>query len=67
VGHSRKSFLEAVTDRPSADRDAETLAVSRGLATKGIEILRVHDVKGHHALFRRRYENPLAGQDTEDL
>ena len=67
VGHSRKSFLEAVTDRPSADRDAETLAVSRGLATKGIEILRVHDVKGHHALFRRLYENPLAGQDTEDL
>ena len=52
IGHSRKSFLEAVTDQPSAERDAETLRVSRGLATKGIEILRVHDVQGHTALLR---------------
>ena len=55
VGHSRKSFLEAVTDKPSAERDAETLAVSQGLATKGVEILRVHDVKGHAMLFRRQH------------
>lgn len=55
VGHSRKSFLEAVTDRPSAERDAPTLEVSRELAGKGIEMLRVHDVKGHDSLFRREY------------
>ena len=39
IGHSRKSFLEAVTDKPSAERDTETLAVSQGLITKGVEIL----------------------------
>jgi 2-amino-4-hydroxy-6-hydroxymethyldihydropteridine diphosphokinase/dihydropteroate synthase len=53
VGHSRKSFLEAVTDKPSAECDAETLVVSEGLASKGVEILRVHDVKGHATLLRR--------------
>jgi 2-amino-4-hydroxy-6-hydroxymethyldihydropteridine diphosphokinase/dihydropteroate synthase len=55
VGHSRKSFLQAVTDKPSAERDAETLAVSHGLITKGVEILRVHDVKGHATLLRRHH------------
>jgi 2-amino-4-hydroxy-6-hydroxymethyldihydropteridine diphosphokinase/dihydropteroate synthase len=55
VGHSRKSFLEAVTDKPSAERDAATLVVSEPLASKGIEILRVHDVKGHATLLRRQH------------
>jgi len=55
VGHSRKSFLEAVTDKPSAERDAETLVVSEGLASKAIEILRVHDVKGHAKLLHRQH------------
>ena len=55
VGHSRKSFLQAVTDKPSAERDAETLAVSHGLITKGVEILRVHDVKGHATMLRRHH------------
>jgi dihydropteroate synthase len=55
IGHSRKSFLEAVTDKPSAERDAETLAVSLGLTTKGVEILRVHDVEGHATLLRRHH------------
>ncbi len=52
VGHSRKSFLEAVTDKPGAERDAETLDVSRSLITRGVDILRVHDVEGHVALLR---------------
>jgi 2-amino-4-hydroxy-6-hydroxymethyldihydropteridine diphosphokinase/dihydropteroate synthase len=55
IGHSRKSFLEPVTDKPSAERDAETLAVSHGLITKGVEILRVHDVKGHATLLRMHH------------
>ena len=55
IGHSRKSFLEAVTDRASAERDAETLTVSQGLTTKGVEILRVHDVEGHATLLRRHH------------
>ena len=60
VGHSRKSFLEAVTDKPSAERDAETLAVSQGLATEGVEILRVHDVDGHARLFHRLHSTIMA-------
>jgi 2-amino-4-hydroxy-6-hydroxymethyldihydropteridine diphosphokinase/dihydropteroate synthase len=60
IGHSRKSFLEAVTDKPSAERDAETHAVSRRLAGKGVEILRVHDVKGHATLLRRQHSTPPA-------
>jgi len=59
IGHSRKSFLEAVTDKPSAERDAETLAVSRGLITKGVEILRVHDLRGHATLLRRHHSEGL--------
>ena len=59
VGHSRKSFLEAVTDKPSAERDAETLDVSRGLIAKGVEILRVHDVKGHSTLLRKHHSERL--------
>ena len=55
IGHSRKSFLETVTDKPSGDRDAETFVVSQGLAAKGVEILRVHDVKGHATLLRRQH------------
>jgi len=59
LGHSRKSFLEAVTDKPSVERDAETLSVSRSLITRGVEILRVHDVEGHARLIRRHHsESP---------
>ena len=60
VGHSRKSFLEAVTDKPSAERDAETLTVSQSLATEGVEIIRVHDVDGHARLFHRLHSTIMA-------
>jgi dihydropteroate synthase len=59
VGHSRKSFLQTVTDKPSAERDAETLTVSRDLIGKGVEVLRVHDVKGHAKLLSRERMNPV--------
>ncbi len=69
VGHSRKSFLESVTDKPSAARDAETLDVSRGLLGKGVEVLRVHDVKGHAALLRKHHSDgptqPVARASAE--
>jgi 2-amino-4-hydroxy-6-hydroxymethyldihydropteridine diphosphokinase / dihydropteroate synthase len=55
VGHSRKSFLQAVTDKPPGERDAETLAVSEGLLTKGVEVLRVHDAKRHASLLKRHH------------
>jgi dihydropteroate synthase len=67
IGHSRKSFLETVTDKPSAERDAETLAVSEDLAPKGVEILRVHDVKGHATLLRRHHAEGLSQLDARTV
>ncbi len=45
IGHSRKSFL----GQPE-NRDAATLAVSRTLAAKGVDYLRVHNVKLHRSM-----------------
>lgn len=47
VGHSRKSFLSTITNKAFADRDAETLIVSKELIAAGVAYLRVHDVSGH--------------------
>ena len=55
IGHSRKSFFELVTDKPSEERDAETLEVSDTFARNGVEIIRAHDVKGHDAHFRNQF------------
>lgn len=44
VGHSRKSFLNLVTDKLSADRDIETAFLSYQLATHQVDYLRVHNV-----------------------
>lgn len=45
AGHSRKSFLGSVTDRPAAERDPETAAVSVFLAASGVRYLRVHNIE----------------------
>lgn len=45
VGHSRKSFLEIVTN--ARDRDLETIGVSHFLAGKGVDYLRVHNIEAH--------------------
>lgn len=47
IGHSRKSFFTLFTDKETKDRDAETFMLSQKLASKGIDYIRVHDVKGH--------------------
>ncbi len=52
VGHSRKSFLSLFTHAPAENRDAATAVVSYYLAKKGIEYLRVHNVKGNLAAMR---------------
>ena len=44
VGHSRKSFLSLITDKPFAERDIETAAISVNLARKNVSYLRVHNV-----------------------
>lgn len=44
VGHSRKRFLGELIGDMDADRTLATIASSLLLATKGVSILRVHDV-----------------------
>lgn len=47
VGHSKKSFLDAINipSQPNLDRIAKTLILSQYLAQKNVDYLRVHDVK----------------------
>lgn len=47
VGHSKKSFLDAINipSQPNLDRTGKTLILSQYLAQKNVEYLRVHDVK----------------------
>src|SRR5690606_18454343 len=44
VGHSRKSFMQAFAGTDNATRDLVTVGASLTLASRGVEILRVHDV-----------------------
>jgi 2-amino-4-hydroxy-6-hydroxymethyldihydropteridine diphosphokinase/dihydropteroate synthase len=52
VGHSRKSFMQAVAGADRAERDLFTLGAALALCAQGIEILRVHDVRAHAAAYR---------------
>tara|TARA_B100001564_G_scaffold343061_1_gene339262 strand:- start:578 stop:1330 length:753 start_codon:yes stop_codon:yes gene_type:complete len=45
VGHSRKSFLNYLYPTISKSRDPETHEISRQLIKKGVDYIRVHDVK----------------------
>ena len=47
VGHSRKSFLNTVTNAPANQRDAATLGVSLQLMEEGVDFLRIHNVLAH--------------------
>ena len=44
-GHSRKSFLNLVTDKDFIHRDLETSVISLYLAEAGVDYLRIHDVE----------------------
>jgi dihydropteroate synthase len=44
-GHSRKSFLNSVTNKPFAERDFETALLSNYLAKNNIDYLRVHNIE----------------------
>ncbi len=46
IGHSRKSFLTLVTNEPAIRRDLETHVISANLISRGVDYLRIHDVKG---------------------
>ena len=45
IGHSRKSFLGRLLDLAVAERDPATAVVSALLTGRGVDILRVHDVR----------------------
>lgn len=45
VGHSRKRFLGEILGEAEADRTAATVGVAMHLADRGVQILRVHDVR----------------------
>ncbi|TWU28516.1 dihydropteroate synthase [Bythopirellula polymerisocia] len=45
VGHSRKGFLAKVLGDSSLDRTSATMGASLALASQGVQILRVHDVR----------------------
>ncbi|MDR1366261.1 MAG: dihydropteroate synthase [Holosporales bacterium] len=54
IGHSRKSYLSAITKLPPAERDLETIAVSSVLAESEADYLRVHNVADHQRFLTAR-------------
>lgn len=51
VGHSRKGFIGKLVQDKTSDRSAGSVGVSLALALRGIQVLRVHDVRATvHAL-----------------
>ena len=53
-GHSRKSFLNTVTDLDFAKRDLETSVISLYLANCGVDYLRVHDLESNSRALKLR-------------
>jgi dihydropteroate synthase len=45
VGHSRKGFLGKILGDPKADRLPSTLGAALALASQGVQILRVHEIR----------------------
>jgi dihydropteroate synthase len=52
VGHSRKSFMQSFAARDSVDRDLTTIGASLQLCSRGVDVLRVHDVPAHVTAYR---------------
>ena len=48
VGHSRKGFIAHVLDDRECERMSGTVGAALGLATQGVQIIRVHDVAELH-------------------
>ena len=46
IGHSKKSFLDAINIE--GDRAKKTIAITKYLAKKRVEYIRVHDVKENY-------------------
>ena len=46
VGHSRKGFLGKLLGDEQADRTSATVGAALSLAAQGVQVIRVHDVRG---------------------
>lgn len=46
VGHSRKGFLGELLGDAQADRTSATVGAALSLAVQGVQVIRVHDVRG---------------------
>ena len=55
VGHSRKSFLESMTNYPPEERDIETVATSLYMLLKNVDYIRVHNIEMHQRAFKVFY------------
>ena len=44
IGHSRKGFIGKLIGNKEADRDSGTLAITLALASKGMHIVRLHEI-----------------------
>ncbi|MDB5038965.1 MAG: hypothetical protein JWQ35_2493 [Bacteriovoracaceae bacterium] len=47
IGHSRKSFMKIFTGVEAKERDPESIGISLALASRGVDILRVHEPISH--------------------
>jgi len=48
VGHSRKGFLAKIIGDKTADRTAATIGGALALASQGVQLIRVHDIRPVH-------------------
>jgi dihydropteroate synthase len=60
IGHSRKRFLDSVTDKPFANRDLETATISKYLYDIGTKYIRMHEY--HEFLLMANIHLKLSGK-----
>jgi dihydropteroate synthase len=51
-GHSRKSFMNLITDKAFAERDLDTSIISFYLINQGIDYLRVHNIEENNTAIK---------------
>lgn len=66
IGHSRKSFMGNLTDRPAGQRDLETLGISLSLCQQGVDVIRVHSPFIHLRAYRGWSHAVSGGQELND-
>ena len=66
VGHSRKGFLGELLGDKQADRTSATVGAALSLAVQGVQVIRVHDVRGvREALLAFDATGGIDGQEIQ--